>query len=117
MLLKDKTAIIYGAGGAVGGAVARAFAREGAQVFLAGRTTEPLQIVAREIAAQGGKADIVPLDATVRDEIDRHIADIVGKSGRLDISFNAIALGETQGAPLIETKEETVLLPIDTAVK
>lgn len=61
MLLKDKTAIIYGAGGAVGGAVARAFAREGAQVFLAGRTTEPLQIVAREIAAQGGKADIVPL--------------------------------------------------------
>ena len=56
MLLKDKTAIIYGGGGAVGGAVAKAFAREGAYVFLAGRTAEKLERVAREIRANGGKA-------------------------------------------------------------
>jgi len=38
MLLQNKNAVIYGGGGAIGGAVARAFAREGAKVFLTGRT-------------------------------------------------------------------------------
>ena len=57
MLLKDKTAIIYGAGGSVGGAVARAFAREGAHVFLAGRTAAKLETVVDEIRAGGGMAD------------------------------------------------------------
>jgi len=38
VLLEDKNAVIYGGGGKVGGAVARAFAREGAKVFLTGRT-------------------------------------------------------------------------------
>jgi NAD(P)-dependent dehydrogenase (short-subunit alcohol dehydrogenase family) len=51
MLLKDKTAIIYGGGGAVGGAVAKAFAREGAHVFLAGRIAEKLERVAADAAA------------------------------------------------------------------
>jgi NAD(P)-dependent dehydrogenase (short-subunit alcohol dehydrogenase family) len=45
MLLKDKTAVIYGGGGAIGGAVARVFAREGARVFLAGRTLAKLERV------------------------------------------------------------------------
>ena len=48
MLLKDKNAVIYG-GGAVGGVVARAFAREGARVFLAGRTLAKLEHVAADI--------------------------------------------------------------------
>lgn len=50
MLLADKNAVIYGGGGAIGGAVARAFAREGAKVFLTGRTLESLEEVAEEIA-------------------------------------------------------------------
>ena len=49
MLLEQKTAVIYGAGGAIGSAVARAFAREGARVYLAGRTRPPLEALAREI--------------------------------------------------------------------
>jgi 3-oxoacyl-[acyl-carrier protein] reductase len=57
MLLEDKSAVIYGGGGKVGGAVARAFAREGAKVFLAGRTLESLQEVAQQIRFAGGVAE------------------------------------------------------------
>ena len=46
MLLESKTAIVYGGGGAIGSAVAAAFAREGARVFLAGRTRPALEGVA-----------------------------------------------------------------------
>jgi NADP-dependent 3-hydroxy acid dehydrogenase YdfG len=56
MLLVNKTAVIYGAGGAVGGAVARAFAREGARVLLAGRSLARVEAVAGEIVAAGGTA-------------------------------------------------------------
>lgn len=56
MLLENKNAVIYGAGGAIGGAVARAFSREGATVFLAGRTLAKLDAIAAEIAAAGGTA-------------------------------------------------------------
>ena len=42
MLLEDKNAVIYGAGGSIGGAVAKESAREGARVFLAGRTRDAL---------------------------------------------------------------------------
>jgi 3-oxoacyl-[acyl-carrier protein] reductase len=64
MLLEDKRAVIYGGGGAVGGAVARAFAREGAHVFLAGRTFAPLEEVAEEIRSAGGVAETAQVDAS-----------------------------------------------------
>jgi NAD(P)-dependent dehydrogenase (short-subunit alcohol dehydrogenase family) len=47
MMLKDKVAVIYGAGGALGGALARAFAREGANLFLTGRSLAPVEAVAK----------------------------------------------------------------------
>ena len=50
MLLKNKNAIIYGAGGSIGGSVARAFAREGATVYLVGRTRDTLDKVAKELS-------------------------------------------------------------------
>jgi NAD(P)-dependent dehydrogenase (short-subunit alcohol dehydrogenase family) len=53
MLLQDKTAVIYGAGGTIGGAVAEAFAAEGARLFLAGRTRANLEAVARRIGDCG----------------------------------------------------------------
>jgi len=61
-LLANKTAIVYGGGGAIGGAAARVFAREGARVFLAGRTQSKLALVARDIESQGGTAEIAALD-------------------------------------------------------
>ena len=63
MLLENNVAVIYGAGGSVGGAVARAFAREGARVFLAGRTQASLDQVAAEIHSNGGIADTAVVDA------------------------------------------------------
>jgi NAD(P)-dependent dehydrogenase (short-subunit alcohol dehydrogenase family) len=53
MMLKDKVAVIYGAGGAIGGAVARAFAGEGAKLFLTGRRRAPVEAVARDIVSAG----------------------------------------------------------------
>jgi 3-oxoacyl-[acyl-carrier protein] reductase len=63
MLLANKNAIIYGGAGDVGGAVARAFAREGARVFLAGRTAATLEAAASEIRAAGGLAETTQVDA------------------------------------------------------
>ena len=54
LLEEDKVAVIYGAGGAVASAVAAAFAKEGARVFLSSRTAANVEAVARGIAADGG---------------------------------------------------------------
>jgi 3-oxoacyl-[acyl-carrier protein] reductase len=101
-LLDSKNAVIYGAGGAIGGAVARAFAREGAYVFLAGRTKTPLETVEADIVASGGKSQVVPVDALDAKAVERHAAGIAAEVGSIDISFNAIGLGDTQGTPLTE---------------
>jgi 3-oxoacyl-[acyl-carrier protein] reductase len=66
MLLENKVAVIYGAGGAIGGAVAQAFAREGARVFLAGLTREKLDRFANDIRSQGGLAETAVVDAAQR---------------------------------------------------
>lgn len=63
MLLESKNAVIYGAGGAIGGAVARAFARQAANVFLTGRSIAPIQALAEEICAAGGTAEAAQVDA------------------------------------------------------
>jgi hypothetical protein len=73
MLLEKKNAIIYGAGGGIGGGVARTFAREGARVFLAGRTGPPLEAVAADVRAAGGSAEVAVLDATDERAVDAHV--------------------------------------------
>src|SRR4029453_8287951 len=85
MLLQRKTAVVYGGGGFVGGAIARAFAREGATVHLAGRTAATLQVVANEIAAAGGQAYVAVVDALNQAEVEGHAAAVVERSGTLDI--------------------------------
>ena len=74
MLLENKTAIIYGAGGAIGGAVARTFAREGAKVFLSGRTLSKVERVAEEIVAAGGTAEAFQVDALDEEAVEGHVA-------------------------------------------
>ncbi|HEX8998227.1 MAG TPA: SDR family oxidoreductase [Ktedonobacterales bacterium] len=116
MLLKNKTAVIYGAAGAVGGAVARGFAREGARVFLAGRTQATLDIVAKDIISEGGQAETALVDAMDAQAIERHLADIVKSAGRVDISFNLIGLEDEQGTPLIDMAQESFARPIMRAI-
>lgn len=118
MLLKDKNAVIYGAGGHIGSAVAHAFARDGAQLFLAGRTLPKLEALAEEISVAGGAAEAAQVDALDPQPIEQHLDAIVKKAGGIDICFNAIWIrGDLQGTPLIHMPCKDFSLPILTGVK
>src|SRR5580765_2540712 len=114
MILQDKVAVIYGAGGAIGGAVARAFAAEGASVFLTGRLRAPVQAVAKDIVSAGGSAEAAEVDALDEKAVDKHLQSVIDKAGRVDISFNAVGIPDTKilGVPLIELDVEHYLLPV-----
>jgi NAD(P)-dependent dehydrogenase (short-subunit alcohol dehydrogenase family) len=114
MMLKDKVAVIYGAGGAIGGAVARAFASEGANLFLAGRYLAPVEVVAKDVVSAGGSAEAVEVDALDEQAVDKHLQSVIDKAGRVDISFNAVGIPNTRilGVPLIELDVEQFSLPI-----
>ena len=117
MLLEGKNAVIYGAGGAIGGAVARAFAREGASLFLAGRRTEPLDALADEIRGEGGDATTAAVDALDERAVDEHAAGVVASAGSIDISLNVISHGEVFGTPLAEMTLADYERPIRTATR
>jgi NAD(P)-dependent dehydrogenase (short-subunit alcohol dehydrogenase family) len=115
MMLQDKVAVIYGAGGAIGGAVARAFAAEGARLFLTGHHRAPVEIVAKDIASAGGSVEVAEVDALDEQAVDRHLGYLTGMAGRVDISFNAIGLPNPKlRAPLAELDAEAFSLPIVT---
>jgi NAD(P)-dependent dehydrogenase (short-subunit alcohol dehydrogenase family) len=114
MLLENKNAIVCGAGGAIGGAVARAFAREGARVFLAGRTLSTLDRVAEEISAAGGVAETAQVDALDEQAVEKHVGEVVEQAGSIDVSFNAISIRDVQLTPLVEMSREDFMSPIAT---
>jgi NAD(P)-dependent dehydrogenase (short-subunit alcohol dehydrogenase family) len=109
MLLGNKNAVIYGAGGSIGGAVAKEFAREGARVFLAGRTRDPLEAVAADISSSGGSAKVAVLDALDEEAVDEQAGAMVSEAGSIDVSFNLITRGDVQGIPLIEMTTDDLL--------
>jgi 3-oxoacyl-[acyl-carrier protein] reductase len=114
-MLQNKNAVVYGAGGLIGGGIARAFAREGARVFLAGRTLAPLEAVADEIAAAGGAAEVAEVDALDETAVEAHLADVVGTAGSVDVSMNAIGIrGELQGTAAVDLPLEDFTAPIVT---
>ena len=114
MLLENKVAVIYGAGGAIGGAVARAFAREGTRLFLTGRHLGPVEVVATDIVSVGGYAEAAEVDALDEQAADKHLQSVIDKAGRVDISFNAIGVPDTRilGVPLVDLDVEQFSLPI-----
>jgi len=116
MLLEQKVAVIYGAGGSIGGAVARAFAREGARVFLAGRTKAKLDPLADTIRAEGGLADTAIVNALDQRQVDDYVDGVAEQAGAIDISFNLIGLGDVQ-QPLKEILIEDFLQPITNAMR
>jgi NAD(P)-dependent dehydrogenase (short-subunit alcohol dehydrogenase family) len=99
VLLEEKNAVIYGGGGSIGGAVARAFAREGAKVFLAGRTRTTLEEVAEEIRFAGGVAETAEIDALDEMAVDQHVDAVAAEAGGIDISFNLITHPHEHGTP------------------
>src|SRR5262245_26428504 len=117
MLLENKNAVIYGGGGTIGGAVARAFAREGARVHLAGRTRGSLEEVAEEIRSAGGKAEANEVDALDENQVDEHADAVATDAGSLDVSFNLITHPHTHGVPVVEMEVDEYLAPVETAVR
>jgi NAD(P)-dependent dehydrogenase (short-subunit alcohol dehydrogenase family) len=116
MMMKGKVAVIYGAGGAIGSAVARAFAREGARLFLTGRLRAPVEAVAEDIVSAGGSAEAAAVDALDEQALDKHLQSVIDKAGRVDTSFNAVGIPDTTilGVPLVELDVEQFSLPITT---
>jgi 3-oxoacyl-[acyl-carrier protein] reductase len=112
VLLENKNAIVYGAAGAIGGAVARAYAREGAKVFMAGRTLATLDEVAADIRARGGAAETAQVDAMDKAAVDAHVDHVATTAGSIDVSFNAVAVDVVQNIPLTEISLEDFLAPV-----
>src|SRR5262249_52692691 len=114
MLLENKVAVIYGAGGAIGGAVARAFARDGARLFLTGRHLAPVQVVATDIVSAGGYAEAAEVDALDEQAVDAHLRSGIHQAGRVDISVHAVGTpdGKILGVPLVELDVEQFSQPI-----
>jgi 3-oxoacyl-[acyl-carrier protein] reductase len=117
MLLEHKTAVIYGAAGAIGGAVARAFAHEGADLFLAGRTRARVESVAGEISAAGGVAEAAEVDALDEDAIEKHMDHVVARAQRIDVLFNAIGMDDVQGTLLVDMSAEDFAQPVIKATR
>jgi 3-oxoacyl-[acyl-carrier protein] reductase len=117
MLLEDKNAVVYGGAGSVGRAVARAFANEGARVFLAGRTLATLDEVAQELSGAAGAVETAQVDALDERAVDEHADAVAEKAGGIDVSFNAISHGDVQGVPLIDMSFEDFARPIQIAMR
>jgi 3-oxoacyl-[acyl-carrier protein] reductase len=114
MLLKDKTAVVYGAGGAVGGAVALAFAREGARLFLAGRTLSSVDKTTKKIPAASARVETAEVDSLDEQAVERHAASVAERAGGIDVVFNAIGFDAVQGKPLVDLALGDFTFPIST---
>jgi 3-oxoacyl-[acyl-carrier protein] reductase len=115
MLLANQTTIIYGGAGAIGSAVARAYAREGARVHLAGRTPATLEQVAERIRRDGGAVQVAPLDVLDRAAVEEH-ARVVAATGGIDIAFNATSNDDVQGTALADLPFEAFMRPVTKSV-
>jgi NAD(P)-dependent dehydrogenase (short-subunit alcohol dehydrogenase family) len=112
ILLENKVAVIYGAGGSIGGAVARAFAHEGARVFLAGHSNQALPGRRRDQRC-GRAAETALVDALDERAGNTFVDAVAQRAGRIDISFNLIGYGDAQH-PLTEMSVEDFPQPITT---
>lgn len=116
MMLKDKVAVIYGGGGGIGGAVARAFAAEGARLFLTGRRLAQVDAVAEDIRSAGGSVETAEVDALDEQAVDAHLQSVIDTAGRLDVSFNAVGIPDATilGVPLVDLDVQQFSLPVAT---
>ena len=112
-LLHGKTAVLYGAGGDLGSGVARTFAREGATVHLVGRTREPLEAAAAQVAADGGTAHVAVVDVLDEAAVEAHLDAV----GRVDVSFNLVSRGDVQGTPLLDMAVDDFMRPIEVGAR
>lgn len=117
MLLKGKVAVVYGGSGAVGGAVARAFVREGAIVHLAARGRERLELAAEELRRLGGVVHVGTADALDRASVEAHLQGVVATSGPVKIVFSAVDWGDAQGTPITDLDYDRFIMPVERGLK
>lgn len=117
MLLEGKTAVVYGGGGAVGGAMVEAFAEQGAYVIAAGRTPSALQRVTKPLTERGLSAEAITLDAMVEADVEAHLDSVVAQHGGLDISLNVISAAYSLGEPLHRIPVDDFLGGVAAAVR
>ena len=117
MLHQNKNVVIYGGGGVIGGAVARAFAAEGARLFLAGKTLPKVEAIAKDIVQAGGKASSAQVDALDAAAVEKHLEGIVKEAGPVDVVFNAIGVYHKQVVPLVELSPDDYMHPISTYLR
>jgi NAD(P)-dependent dehydrogenase (short-subunit alcohol dehydrogenase family) len=113
-MLQNKIAVIYGAGGAIGGAVAQAFALEGATVFLGGRRRASVQAAAERIGAEWAEVDALDESA-----VDAHLQSVADATGRVDICFDAVGIpnAEILGVPLTDLDVDRFTAPVTTHLR
>src|SRR5215469_6244612 len=119
-ILEEKNAVVFGAGGTIGAAVAKEFAAEGANVFLAGRTKSKLEHVATQLADTGGRAHTNVVDTLDDHAVSEYINEVANETGKIDIILDAAGplakeYGNTKFA--VDLPVEEFLVPLETMVR
>jgi 3-oxoacyl-[acyl-carrier protein] reductase len=117
MLLENKNAIVYGAGGMIGGAVCEAFAREGATVHLTARRLSTVEPVADRIRSAGGRAETAQVDALDEEAVADHADAVASSAGSVDVSFSLVSVGDVQGTPLWQMSLQDFERPVHNQVR
>jgi len=118
--LAGKNALVFGAGGSLGAAVASEFAAEGAEVFLSGRSAATVEEVANRIDAAGGKAHVDVVDVSDPNAIDKYVAEVVARAGRIDAACNLTGpriRDYRNGTPIVQLPVDAFMLPQDTVLR
>ena len=115
--LDGKAAIVFGAAGSMGGAVARAFGAEGARLFLPGRTLSTVTLIADEIESAGGQVQAAEVDVDNGDAVGRHADGVLAAAGRVDGSFNAAGIDGVQDSGLVDMSLANFMTSITEAAR
>ena len=119
-ILGGKHAVVFGAGGSIGSAVAQEFAMEGAEVFLSGRNMSSVETVANGIVAKGGRAHAAAIDTFDDAAVNRYIDGIVEQTGKIDISLDAagpLAKEYGNGKLAVDLPIDHFMVPFDTMLR
>jgi 3-oxoacyl-[acyl-carrier protein] reductase len=119
-ILKGKYAVVFGAGGSIGAAVAKEFAAEGAEVFLSGRTKSKVEQVASQIVAAGGRSHAAAIDTLDDSAVNQYIDGIVRQAGKIDIVIDLTGPAAKEygnGKTAVDLPVEEFMVPLQSMMK